>query len=363
MNGVIDAVYAGDLLGNMWKFDVSSSDKTKWKVAYGTTATPAPLYTACNDATTTASCDASRQAITNLPQVDNVGSTQTSTGGVMVYFGTGKYFEDSDNLVTNTKTQSFYGIWDKCLLDFKSDGITANPSKVASNCASTVPKTTLVQQSILVQLAPTVAIPVNVRVTSANTVNYSTKNGWYMDFVNPNPDTTVPPNPNGNNQGERIVSASLLRNGRIIFTTLIPVPPKVTTDPNALCTAGSQSTSWLTILDAISGSRTLTPTFDINGNGSVTSTDVVSTYTVTLPDGTTINPPASGIQMTNSSKTPNIMINPNTSSNPNSNPCPVGTVSAIGYLGDSSGQNPKGIPVCLPGSSTTGASRQSWRQL
>ena len=32
---MVDAIYAGDLLGNMWKFDVSSSTNANWKVAYG----------------------------------------------------------------------------------------------------------------------------------------------------------------------------------------------------------------------------------------------------------------------------------------------------------------------------------------
>jgi type IV pilus assembly protein PilY1 len=323
-DGIIDAVYAGDLLGNMWKFDVSASTASQWKIAYSSGGAPAPLFTACNDV---ANCDTTRQAITNKPQVGSVGSTQ-KTGGVMVYFGTGKYFEDTDNLVANTQTQSFYGVWDKCPL--ASSGSTA--------ACSTVAKTSLVQQTIDAQLAPSVDVPIDVRVTSQNPVDYTTtNNGWFMDFVNPN---------TSENEGERIVSASLLRGGRIIFATLIPVPPKVSNDPNALCTAGSKSTSWLTELDAISGGRLSSPALDINGSRSVTSTDTV---TVTV-NGKSITVPASGIKMTNgSTKTPAVMTNPGS--------------DEIKYTGSSEGTAPSGIIESPIKNSDKGAGRQSWRQL
>ncbi len=48
LNGdnIVDAIYAGDLQGNMWKFDVSNTNSAQWKVAYGTASVPAPLFTA-----------------------------------------------------------------------------------------------------------------------------------------------------------------------------------------------------------------------------------------------------------------------------------------------------------------------------
>ena len=33
---IVDYAYAGDLYGNMWKFDLRSADPANWKVAYGT---------------------------------------------------------------------------------------------------------------------------------------------------------------------------------------------------------------------------------------------------------------------------------------------------------------------------------------
>jgi type IV pilus assembly protein PilY1 len=359
-DGVIDAIYAGDLLGNMWKFDVSSSTPAQWQVAYGASGTPAPLFTACTNATSVATCDTTRQPITNKPQIGKVKSPQTS--GTMVYFGTGKYFESTDNDTANTKTQSFYGIWDECPLP--NPPVTTPPT--ASVTCSTVGKDKLVQQSIVVEktfvspavaavaaTATTPAIPAvpestfDVRATSNTAVDYTStgnKKGWFMDFVSPNPDTTVPPNPNGNNKGERIVSASLLRGGRIIFATLIPLPLDDTQTVAQKCAPGSKSTSWLMELNAISGSRVSDPVLNITGNGAVDSADV---FALTA-GGATV--PASGVKMTGgSTKTPTVMSNPGS--------------DEIKFTGSSDALTPKGTIEKPPGTSDEGAGRISWQQI
>ena len=75
------------------------------------------------------------------------------------------------------------------------------------------------------------------------------------------------------------VSDSVLRNGRIIFTTLIP-----DSDP---CSAGG--TSWLMEMNALTGGRLTESPFDNNRDGQFTDSDFV-----TLPDGTRV--PVSGMQ-------------------------------------------------------------------
>ncbi len=71
-NRTADSVYAGDLEGNLWKFDLSSAVATHWAVANG----GAPLFVACAPpfSSPTASCDpvanpAYRQPITAKPNV------------------------------------------------------------------------------------------------------------------------------------------------------------------------------------------------------------------------------------------------------------------------------------------------------
>ena len=75
-DGTVDVVYAGDLKGNMWKFDVSNKVSTgNWDVAFS----GKPLYIAKDEGGT-------RQPITSAPNV----RTNKSVGGMMVAFGTGR---------------------------------------------------------------------------------------------------------------------------------------------------------------------------------------------------------------------------------------------------------------------------------
>nr|MBA3494941.1 hypothetical protein [Gammaproteobacteria bacterium] len=256
---ITDYIYAGDLKGNLWKFDVTNSTPSQWDVAYKSGSTPKPLYVACI-LSSTPCASANLQPITAKPQVGKVGAGQT--GGLMVYFGTGKYFESAD--ISTTQTQTFYGIWDKC------------DKTSSAGCDGQVSgRGSLQQQAITQELAQG---GFNLRLTSNCTVNYgstplsgavsapcsTTANrlGWYMDFIQPG-SSNLPAN---SDLGERIVSAPILRDGRIIFTTLIP-----STDP---CTFGG--TGWLMELGSTSGQRLGWAPWDINGDGKIDSNDLVT---------------------------------------------------------------------------------------
>lgn len=235
---VTDYVYAGDLQGNLWKFDLTGSGPSQWAVAFkGTGNKPAPLFTA-------RSADNRVQSITARP---NVG--RHPDGGIMVYFGTGKYFETTDNAVpADPVIESFYGVWDK-------DAVIAGRNQ-------------LQQQTIDYQLeAEDTGFDFDTRIVSNNTVDYTTKSGWYIDLVPPT----------GTAEGERVIDGALLRFGRIIFTTVIP--------SQNVCDFGGRS--WLMELDAVNGARLTYAVFDANGDGVVDENDFI-----TLSDGTQV--PASG---------------------------------------------------------------------
>ena len=215
-DGVVDMIYAGDLKGNLWQFDVTHSNPANWKV--GLTGTP--LFVAMDSGSV-------RQPITTAPRVK-----KHPNGGAMVLFGTGKYLENSDTSGP-FNTQTFYGIWDK-------DGATA----VAG-------RSELVEQTVLA----TVTVGSNdYRITSANTVDWATKRGWYMDL------------PSSSTTGERVTYNALVRNSRIVFPTLIPSPIP--------CKAGGSS--WLMELDADTGSRLSGSPFDIDGDGDFDADDMLS---------------------------------------------------------------------------------------
>lgn len=226
-----DLLYAGDLLGNLWRFDVRSSDSTDWSTRL--------IYTACVDATCSTS---NRQPITARPMV-----IAHPNGGVMVLFATGSYFTNEDR--SSIQLQALYGVWDK---------LEASPTLIA--------KSDLVQQSILAEVSAT-----STRVISNNEVNYGSKRGWYLNLLTPGLSTGV---------GERVITDIQLREDQLVVTSMLP-----STDP---CDYGGKS--WLLELAPLTGSRLSYPVFDINADGKIDSND---NQTVTI-DGKSVTLPASG---------------------------------------------------------------------
>jgi type IV pilus assembly protein PilY1 len=94
-NAEVYAAYAGDLQGNLWRFDFGDgADTSSWKVSFN----GQPLFRAL-DATGTP------QPITASPMV-----IAHPNQGYVVLFGTGKLFDESD--ATSTALRAFYGVWD-----------------------------------------------------------------------------------------------------------------------------------------------------------------------------------------------------------------------------------------------------------
>jgi type IV pilus assembly protein PilY1 len=92
---ITDYVYAGDLLGNVWRFDLTSSDPTKWA------ASSTPLFT-----------EPSGAAITTKLTVGS-GPVQGSTRA-MIDFGTGMKtpLTNASAATYSTGAHRLYGIWD-----------------------------------------------------------------------------------------------------------------------------------------------------------------------------------------------------------------------------------------------------------
>jgi type IV pilus assembly protein PilY1 len=222
---IVDYVYAGDLKGNMWKFDLTSSDEDSWGVAFEDGGDPAPLYTACSSDPCTVG---NRQPITARPEVGI-----NPPAGYFVYFGTGRYFAEGDNGV-GTGANSFYAIRDK------------NEKGATTLSLPTPGRSNLVEQ---VEIREDTLHGTKIRITSNYPIT-DEKDGWYLDLPA---------------SGERQVSTPILRGGKIIFTTVIPSGDE--------CSAGGDS--WLMELDALSGSRLASPPFDLNRDGVFDQDDMV----------------------------------------------------------------------------------------
>ncbi|HKT74471.1 MAG TPA: PilC/PilY family type IV pilus protein, partial [Steroidobacteraceae bacterium] len=321
-DGIVDYIYAGDLLGNMWKFDVTSSTASNWKVAYTVSTAPAPLFTAVDSL-------GNPQPITERPQI----GFGPSGVGLVVLFGTGKLIESTDRNVdtAHPKVQSFYGIF---------DANTGASTDTVSGRSLLQQQTILAEASVVVPTLQTDGTTVNetdnVRVVSQNRVNTATQHGWYIDLVSP---------VNGY-EGERSISDPILRNGEIIFTTAIP-----NSDP---CAYGGRS--WLMDMEALTGGQLAFSAVDLNGDKKFNDADLV---TVTI-NGAQKIVPVSGIQTGNGISTrPGIL---------SSGAMDYGFTTGTG----ANSTNP--TQKCAPGAKDCGTGlginpgpgaigRQSWRQL
>lgn len=254
---VVDYVYAGDLQGNLWKFDLSDNNSAQWGIAFKAGNKPKPLFQACDGA-----CSAStRQPITMRPL-----AIRHPRGGIMVLMGTGSYFTNDDkSLPTNPRLEAVYGIWDT---------------------GTEVSRSQLLQQSITHEfVANGTTIKFDVRVVSSRDVNYTSQKGWYLVLKSPGLSKGV---------GERAVSEMLYRHKRLIFNTLIPSADA--------CDFGGRS--WLMELDPVSGARLTYSVFDVNGDGAVNDDDYVG---IKDEAGNDIKVPVSGKQFDELTTTPSVV--------------------------------------------------------
>ncbi len=197
-SGLADTVYAGDMQGNIWKYNLSSPTPSAWSVAFSGT----PLFTAAKDGVA--------QPITGGIEV-----AAGPGGGVSLFFGTGRYFAVGDNTGgTGLPVQSLYGITD----DLSTTAITTG-------------RDALVGQAVM---AATASGGHEIRGVTNNPVSYVSKRGWYVDLK------VV----TGNAVGERFIGTPSIQNGKVFFTTFTP--------GEAACSAGG-GVNWLYGLDILSG--------------------------------------------------------------------------------------------------------------
>ncbi len=212
------AIYAGDLKGNLWKFDVSGTSTASWAPAFGT----APLFTAIGPTGVA-------QPITVMPEI-----SAHPSGGAMVIFGTGKLYDPNDTkndptLNVNLKgQQSLYGIWDK-------------PAATTGITVTTTTRTTLLQPQTLLPVVA--ADSASYRRTSTQLPNWTTQRGWVIDL-------------DANGERDNLPAQQFRQ---VIFMA--------TNTPNPADPCASSGTSKIFALDPVTGAAPSFPVFDANGDG------------------------------------------------------------------------------------------------
>ncbi|WP_157896598.1 pilus assembly protein [Acidovorax carolinensis] len=147
-DGKTDVVYAGDNLGNLWKFDLTSTTDSDWRVAFGDNK---PLFTARGPATLTSTTRDKVQPITAPPiarandrsmTVGTGASAKTiPVGGMMVAFGTGRNLTSEDRRTDIPQpVQTLYSVLDNTRYRLKTDKSSLEVHPGAGDC-TTAPAT------------------------------------------------------------------------------------------------------------------------------------------------------------------------------------------------------------------------------
>jgi type IV pilus assembly protein PilY1 len=172
---VTDYVYAGDLLGNLWRFDLTSSTETNWAV------TPGPLFTATSGG--------QPQPITTAVVVASGAPSPGMQQQLMVMFGTGQRvpITNTSGATYATNTQSLYGVWDWNLTGWNS---VAGSAQYAALTAAQAGVTTLTAANLQQQVV-TIGVSGNRDINNNATICWSGQTGctgasaqfgWYLNF-------------------------------------------------------------------------------------------------------------------------------------------------------------------------------------
>lgn len=236
-DGKVDRIYAGDIDGNLWKFDVSAAAAASW------TAPASAFFPTATDI----SNGIQRQAIVGAPDVAAHPIT-----GYLVYFGTGRLFTAADALSATVQNYA-YGVWD----------------------GAPVANTTFLNQTLTEKPFGTQ----RVRVSSGLPINWNVATDPVGNPMRKGWRTALPP-------GERIIGTGFVRDARYQFTGINPSIAK-TPKPNG--------ENWLVELDYLTGGVADKPVFDLSADGLLTDADrVVYALGDTIPAGKAVGDPVSG---------------------------------------------------------------------
>lgn len=227
-------VYGGDLLGNLWRFDINGD--------IGAAGYDAQLLTTFLDASGV------RQPITSKPALN------MTNGQPLIYVGTGSYLGLTD--ISNTQSQTMYAVKDTL-----GSTTLPNPRLTTSQfVAQTLTSSTCPIGSSICSSGETVKM-----ISPTLAVDWTTKNGWYVDFLTP---------------GERANTDPALVFGTLAFTT--NTPNNASVEPCGQV-APDTSAAWFYVLDYKTGGS-------VDGTEGVVATslgNVIATRPVVirLPDG------------------------------------------------------------------------------
>lgn len=209
-NNITKRVYAGDLVGNVWRFDVSTS-----------TAFDKLLLAVLKDG----SSPPNLQPVMDRPQITTVD------GSPVVYVGTGRYLGVGD--VGTNPNNSFYAIRD----NLSNPATYTSPRTYSTFIGLQTATGTCPSGTDVSVCQPGQEVRMVAQVTGQSGDSLQNKDGWYLDF---------PPN-----AGEIQFTDPKLVMGTVAFTTSVPAA-----STQQVCTEGatpSDGKAYIYMLDYLNG--------------------------------------------------------------------------------------------------------------
>ncbi len=273
--GFSSVAYAGDLFGRVWSFALNDVS----------TAAPASASTTATTVTTTTTTNKTSTGIHIFTARDSGGTAQPITAGMLVgkdpatasnvwvFFGTGKYLDQSTDLVNDNastkKTQTLYGL----IVSSSTSGLAVTSSSTRAD--------DLVQRQIVAETAgveaqaadPVAGTPAVEGVSPARAItqpndatSIAGKSGWYIDLLSPKANAIDPTKTDYVAEGERVVTPNLFQGNQLIATTRIP-------EGADACNPSGRG--WIMSIDPFTGAAPESSFFDLNGDGSIDSKDSI----------------------------------------------------------------------------------------
>ncbi|MDO4231160.1 MAG: PilC/PilY family type IV pilus protein [Lautropia sp.] len=234
---VITAAYAGDLHGNVWKFDLASENSANWGVALS----GQPLFVTEKG-----------RPITAAP-----ATVTHPAGGVMVLVGTGKLFENGDEL--DASKEFIYGLWDNQRLEPKeiSPASGTMPARIDFRWEG---GSKINASAIQPQLAERSRDGVYAKI-HATAPDWNRQRGWSL------PLTML------KEGGQRLITQPLLVTGMALFETMTPAYEN--NGAQNACQERLRNPAFSLLLDPLSGQMSEKSVIDTDGNRKINSNDQV----------------------------------------------------------------------------------------
>ena len=249
---IVDFAYAGDLHGNLWRYDLTSQSPSQWQGQI--------IFRSVDDQGQPQPITTRPIAITHpLGLRYDAQNPNATDGGVLVMWSTGKLLEPLDKQqkipTSDNPLNTVYGLWDQLKVD-----------------PPTLTKDDLLQQRIFYEdefefnIGEGQTESYEVRAVTQNTMQWRSSNtgymGWYLDLML------------NEREGEKVIADMVYQKDRLVFNTYIPAA-------NA-CEFGGES--WLMELDVNHGGRLSSSPLDFNHDGIFNEGDLIDLSSANLSD-------------------------------------------------------------------------------